>query len=249
MSDEVLLRREEGVALLTLNAPGRRNALTAAMAARMVELCDEIDADASVGAVVVYGEGGYFCAGGDRGALAAAGKDPARPENYAGLGAIYQAFSRVGALAPPTIAAVTGGAVGAGMNLLLATDLRVVAEDAKLLSGFGPIGFHPGGGHLGLLASRGSRETAAALGLFGQRIDGARAVELGLAWQAVEADRVLPVALEVARVPAADPELARLTTRSFRLTVGPPALPWSAALEVERPAQMWSMRRRSLSAD
>jgi enoyl-CoA hydratase len=246
MNEEVELRREGNVAVLALNAPARRNALTVRMAQRMAELCDQIDADPQIGAVVVYGEGGYFCAGGDRTALADAGMDPATPESFTGMGTIYNAFARVGALEPPTVAAVTGGAVGAGMNLLLATDLRIIATNAKLLSGFGPIGFHPGGGHLGLLGSRGNRELAAALGLFGQRIDGREAVQRGLAWAAVEPDGVLGAALELAQTPAQDPELARLTTRSFRLTVGPPALPWPAALEIERPAQMWSMRRRSL---
>ena len=55
-----------GVAVLTLNAPERRNALTVAMAEELVAACDELDADADVGAVVVRGEGGFFCAGGDR---------------------------------------------------------------------------------------------------------------------------------------------------------------------------------------
>ena len=59
------------------------------------------------------------------------------------MSAIYRSFARVGVLAPPTVAAIRGGAVGAGLNLALATDLRVVAEDAALLSGFIPIGLHP----------------------------------------------------------------------------------------------------------
>jgi enoyl-CoA hydratase len=248
MPEEVDLERDGGVAIIRLNAPRRRNALTAQLGERIVSLCEQIDAEPTIGAVVVHGEGGYFCAGGDRGELAAAGRDPAAPDNYAALGAIYRAFARVGRLQPPTIAAVVGGAVGAGMNLLLATDLRVVDEGAELISGFERIGFHPGGGHLSLLASRAGRETAAALGLFGARIDGRRAVEIGLAWCAVPADAVLETALELARVPARDPELARMTTRSFRTTVGPPVLPWDAALEVERPAQMWSMRRRAMRA-
>ena len=67
----------DGIAVLTLNAPERRNALTVAMAEELTAACEAIDADAAVGAVVVRGEGGYFCAGGDRATLAAAGNDPA----------------------------------------------------------------------------------------------------------------------------------------------------------------------------
>jgi enoyl-CoA hydratase len=247
--DELRVERDGGVAILTLAAPDRRNALTVAMAAAMVAACEEIDADESVGAVVVAGEGKTFCAGGDRATLAAAGADPADPQTYAGMGAIYRAFTRVGELAAPTIAAIAGHAVGAGLNLALATDLRVMAREAQLVSGFIPIGLHPGGGHTALLARTGSRETAAAMALFGERVDGERAVALGLAWKAVASEEVLPTALELARVPAADPELARRTTRSLRLSAGPPALPWAAALETERSAQMWSMRRAALGRD
>ena len=242
---EIELERRDGVALLTLNAPGRRNALTLAMAEALIAACEEIDADGTVGAVVVRGEGGYFCAGGDRGLLADAGRDPAEDVRYRGMTTVYRSFARVGELEPPTIAAVTGGAVGAGLNLALATDLRVMADDAVLLSGFIPIGIHPGGGHAALLGRLGSRETATALTLFGERLTGTRAVERGLAWAAMPAADVLPTAEALAAVPAGDPALARRTAASLRAALGPPALPWPAVLELERASQMWSMRRRA----
>ena len=243
---EVRLERDGGVALLTLDAPDRRNALTASMSGELIAACDEADADPEVGAVVVRGEGGFFCAGGDRGTLAAAGKDPAAPEAFAGLGAVYRSFQRVGELEPPTVAAVRGGAVGAGLNLALATDVRIFARDATLISGFLPIGLHPGGGHGVLLARTGSRETAAAMALFGERIDGERAAELGIAWSALDDGEVEGAALELAGRAAADPQLARRSARSLRTELGPPPLPWGAGLELERASQMWSMRRKAL---
>lgn len=245
---EVNLERADGVATLILDAPDRRNALTLSMARELAAACDEIDADASVGAVVVRGSGGYFCAGGDRQTLAEAGRDPAAPEAWEGIGDVYRSFARVGELQPPTIAAIRGGAVGAGVNLAFATDLRVVANDAKIISGFLPIGLHPGGGHGVLLGRTGIREAAAAMALFGERIDGARAAELGLAWAAVEDDEVEAKAAELAAAPAADPELARTVAKSLRAQLGPPALPWPVALDMERASQMWSMRRRSLGS-
>jgi len=245
MPEIELERRDDGIAVLTLNAPERRNALTVAMAEALTAACEEIDADGSLGAVVVRGAGGYFCGGGDRGTLAEAGRDPAEDERYRGMSAIYRSFARVGELAPPTVAAIRGGAVGAGLNLALATDLRVVAEDAKLLSGFIPIGLHPGGGHTALLSRLGSREAAAALTLFGERLSGTQAVERGFAWAAVPDAEVDDAALALAAVPARDPELARRTAASLRTITGPPALPWAAALELERASQMWSMRRRA----
>jgi enoyl-CoA hydratase len=249
MPDEILVERDAGVATITLNAPDRRNALTRAMARALVDVCDELDGDPTVGAVVVRGEGGFFCAGGDRQTLADAGRDPATPAAWSGIGDVYRSFQRVGELEPPTIAAVRGGAVGAGMNLAFATDLRVVATDAKLISGFLPIGLHPGGGHSALLGRTGAREATSALALFGERIDGARAAELGLAWEAVEDAEVDARAHALASVPAADPELARRTARSLRTVLGPPALPWAAALDLERASQMWSMRRKDIGGE
>jgi enoyl-CoA hydratase len=248
MSEVELERHGDGVAVLTLDAPERRNALTVAMADELVAACEELDADASVGAVVVRGAGGFFCAGGDRATLAEAGRDPAAPETYAGIGAVYRSFARVGEVEPPTIAAVRGGAVGAGLNLMLATDLRIVGREARIVSGFLPIGLHPGGGHGALIGRTGAREAAAALALFGERIDGARAAELGLAWAAVDDEDVEGTALELAARAGADPELARRTAASLRTVLGPPALPWGAALELERASQMWSMRRKELSS-
>jgi enoyl-CoA hydratase len=246
MPDSLTLERTDGIAVLTMRAPQRRNALDLEMAAAMIDACDAIAADPAIGAVIVTGEGGYFCAGGDRNVLARAGEDPAEPETYAGMSTIYNAFARVGRLEPPTIAAIRGGALGAGLNLAMATDLRIVADDAVLLSGFLPIGLHPGGGHSLLLGRAGSRETANALALFGQRVTGAEAVERGLAWKAVPGDEVDTVARELAAVPAADPELARRTVASMRRIMGPPAIPWEAALDLERSSQMWSMRRKAL---
>jgi enoyl-CoA hydratase len=248
MSEVELERHGDGVAVLTLDAPERRNALTVAMADELVAACEELDADASVGAVVVRGAGGFFCAGGDRATLAEAGRDPAAPETYAGIGAVYRSFARVGEVEPPTIAAVRGGAVGAGLNLMLATDLRIVGREARIVSGFLPIGLHPGGGHGALIGRTGAREAAAALALFGERVDGARAAELGLAWAAVDDEDVEGTALELAARAGADPELARRTAASLRTVLGPPALPWGAALELERASQMWSMRRKELSS-
>ena len=248
MSEVAVERHGDGVAVLSLDAPERRNALTVAMADELVAACQELDADASVGAVVVRGAGGFFCAGGDRATLAEAGHDPAAPETYAGIGAVYRSFARVGELEPPTVAAVRGGAVGAGLNLMLATDLRIVGREARIVSGFLPIGLHPGGGHGALLGRTGAREAAAALALFGERIDGARAAELGLAWAAVDDEDVEGTALELAARAGADPQLARRTAASLRTVLGPPALPWGAALELERASQMWSMRRKELSS-
>src|SRR3954464_12038535 len=182
-SREVLLDFEGAVAVVTLNAPERRNALTPAMADELIATFDEVDARADVGALVVRAVGKSFCAGGDIATLTEAGKDPAAPEAYEGMSKIYDSFYRLGQVKVPTVAAVRGSAVGAGMNMLLATDLRIVARDARLLCGFLKRGLHPGGGHFVILWRLIGREAAAAMAIFGEEINGERARELGLAWE------------------------------------------------------------------
>ncbi len=242
---EVLLEVDGGVAVVTLNAPDRRNALTPAMASELIDVFDQVDAKPEVGALVVRAVGKSFCAGGDVATLTDAGKDPAAPDAYDGMSRIYDSFYRLGQVKVPTIAAVRGSAVGAGMNMLLAADLRIVATDARLLAGFLKRGMHPGGGHFVILSRLIGREAAAAMALFGEEINGSRAAELGLAWEAVDDAAVEDRALELARRVAADPELARVAVGNFRKEAVNGAVSWEVASQFERPAQMWSMRRSS----
>lgn len=234
----------EGVAMVTLAAPDRRNALTPEMAGELVEVLDGIDDDPRIGAVVIRGSGGSFCAGAHLATLAGAGTDPAGDEVYDALSTVYQSFTRLGSVRVPTIAAVRGAAVGAGLNLALAADLRVVARSARLLSGFLRIGLHPGGGHFVLLSRLAGREAAAAMALFGAEVDGSRAVELGMAWEAVDDPEVEERAVQLARRVAADPALARAAVQSLRREVGPPGVSWEVGVHAERASQMWSMRRK-----
>lgn len=243
--DEILLDIVDGVAVVTLNAPERRNALSPEMAKALIATIDRIDADPDVGALLVQGRGEAFCSGGHRRSLDDAGDDPAGEASWHDIGSIYESFFRVGNAAVPSVAAVRGAAVGAGVNLVMATDLRVIARDARLLSGFGRLRLHPGGGHFALLNRQGNREVAAAMGLFHEELDGEQAVAAGLAWMATDSADVETQALKLARRAAKDPELARATVRSFRLETGPPALSWEAALQSERASQMWSFRRRA----
>jgi enoyl-CoA hydratase len=240
---EVVLTTDAGVATLTLSAPERRNALTPGMARELVEACEAIDADDSVGAVVVRGEGEGFCSGAARPLLAAIAESPLDDDALHSLLLVYEAFGRVARLQPPTIAAVRGAAVGAGINLALSTDLRIAAEDARFVAGFLRIGVHPGGGHFTLLARLAGREAAAALALFGEEVDGRRAVELGLAWQAVPGDEVDAAAHELAARAARDPALARRGAQTMRAELDAMGLPVRVALQAELANQLWSLQR------
>ncbi|MBS1868085.1 MAG: enoyl-CoA hydratase/isomerase family protein [Actinobacteria bacterium] len=239
---EVMLERRDAVALLTIENREVRNGLTPELCEQLVAACDEIDADDAIGAAVVRGADGTFCSGADTRRW--------RPDvDWAGDGfelisTIYGGFARVGRLQVPTVAAVRGAAVGAGLNLLLACDLRVVAEDARLRAGFARVGLHPGGGFFTLLGRLAGREATAAIGLFDQPLDGAAAVTRGIAWEAVPDGEVESRALELAAIAARDPLLARRSVKSMRQELGPPAIGWDAAIELERGTQIWSMRRR-----
>jgi enoyl-CoA hydratase len=241
---EVLVDVSDGVGIITLAAPDRRNALTVGMAGELIAACNELDGNRNVGAIVLRGAGGYFCAGADRALLTAAYADPAGSTTFSDLSAIYRSFARVTELGVPSIAAVRGGAVGAGVNLLLSASLRVVAREAKIISGFSSLGLHPGGGHLALLNRVAGYEATVALGVLGQPLSGTRAYELGMAWRAPEDADVEQCAEQLARNAAGDPELSRMVMASLRHEVGPPPLTLAAALELERASQMRTQRRR-----
>ncbi len=240
---EVRYEVADAIATITLDAPERRNALSVEMSRELAEAARTAEADPAVGGVVVTG-GSHFCAGAVRSVLADAGADPVEDGAYRDLETVYAAFTTVGEIGLPTVAAVRGAAVGAGINLALATDLRVVSRTARLLPGFDRIGIHPGGGHLSLLHRVAGREVAAGMGLFGEEVSGERAVDLGIAWSAHEDEEVEGAARSMLTRVASDPELSRRLVRSFRRETAPGGIPWDVAVEVEHSPQMWSLRRR-----
>jgi enoyl-CoA hydratase len=242
--DTIHVAECDGYAIISINDVAKRNALTVDSAKRLVEILDDIDSDNSIGALVIRGEGSTFCSGADLNTLGSAMDDPAGEVAYLALSHIYNAFARLGSMSIPTIAAVRGSAVGAGLNLALAADIRIVARNSRLISGFAKIGLQPGGGHFNLIARLSSHEVATALGIFSQEISGERAVELGLAWEAVQDELVEGRAIEFASICASDPEYSRMAVQNLRLTASP-SIPWGVALQAERAAQIWSLRRQA----
>ncbi|MCB1273868.1 MAG: enoyl-CoA hydratase/isomerase family protein [Leucobacter sp.] len=244
-ASEVRLDIADGVAVMTLDAPDRYNALTVSMAREMHRCFEQVDADPSIGALVVTGAGRAFCAGAHLAALSEAGQEPLSDESLADLDAIYGSFTRLGSVGVPTIAAVNGAAVGAGVNLMFATDLRLVAPKARIIGGFLKRSLHPGGGHFLLLGRSAGRDAAAAVGLFGQEVLGADAVSKGIAWEAIEPEHLIERAIELATPIAADPKLARAMVASFRTETEATQMTWPAAVQFERTPQLWSMHRLS----
>lgn len=199
------LEVRDRVAVATLNDPDRRNVVSHALNAELVAAMDDLEARSDVGALVVTGAGSAFCAGADLDDLSGA-STPAELE------AIYTGFLRVADSPLPTVAAVNGPAVGAGMNMALACDVIVAGASARFDTRFMQIGIHPGGGHTWRLRRITDHQTTMALVVFGEVVDGARAAEIGLAWDCVGDDELVERAREIAgRAAAAPPELVRRT--------------------------------------
>jgi enoyl-CoA hydratase len=240
---DVELTRDGPVAILTIRAGAQRNALDGEVAALLASRLLAAGDDPSVGALVIAAEGPDYCSGGNLGMLRRAGADPAAPAAFEETGAIYEMFSILATSPVPTVAAAQGHLMGAGVNLALAADIVIAADDV-VFSGFGRSGMHPGGGHLSLLVRK-APDAAAALALFGQVVTAEDAVRTGLAWTVVPRDRLVATAVEIARNAATDPELARAVTATYRAAADA-RLPVRSGYMLERAAQMWSLRRAVL---
>ena len=222
----------DGVGILTLDAPHRRNAFDLDMSDEVGEALDSLEADPGVGALVVTGRGSAFCAGADLSHLGASQRE--------GLLAIYEGFLRVARCPLPTIAAVNGPAVGAGMNLALAADVRLAGTSARFDTRFLQLGIHPGGGHTWMLRRIVGPQVASAMVLFGEVLSGPEAAECGLAWRCVEDDDLIDAAMTLARrAAAAPPELVRRTKATIAAVATIDDHP--SAVERELVDQAWSV--------
>ncbi|MEU4802206.1 enoyl-CoA hydratase [Actinosynnema sp. NPDC023587] len=210
---EVLLERSDRVGVITVHDPERRNALTLDLSDQLVAAVKTCERDADVHAVVVTGAPPAFCAGADLTALGAAREE--------GLRRIYAGFLAVADCALPTIAAVGGAAVGAGLNLALACDVRLAGPKARFDARFLQLGIHPGGGMTWMLHRLVGPQTATAMTLFGQVLDADAAVRLGLAWDRVDGghDELVASAVELAGASAEGPrDLVRTIKSTMRTT-------------------------------
>ncbi len=223
----------DGVTVLTLTDPDRRNAMDEQMGAELVAATTALRADPAARAVVVTGQGRAFCAGADLPALFG---DPQRPvtEIRERLQRYYRAFFSVLELPLPTIAAVNGPAVGAGLNLALACDVRIAGPSAAFGATFTRIGLHPGGGCTWFLVRALGRSRALRTLLLGDTLDAGRAVDWGLA-EGPEDDPVAAGVDLARRFAAVEPELARHVKRAVDLAVTTDDL--GAVLEYESWAQ------------
>ena len=231
--------RDNHVALLILDDEKRRNALSRELVGEIVAAFDALEADDEVHAVVITGAGPVFCAGGDTSALARYASGESTSEERGDIAQVYEGFLRVHRSTLPTIAAVNGPAVGAGLNLALACDVRIAAASSRFDARFLRIGLHPGGGHLWLLERAVGPQTALAMTLFGAVLSSDDAVARGLAWSAHPDGEMLDAALALAsRAGDVPKELAERAKDTLRRAAWQPD--FESAVRTELEHQTWS---------
>jgi len=206
-SDDVLFEQDGPIATITLNRPDKKNAMTPAMDRLMREAIRALDADEAVRAIVVTGAGDTFCSGLDISTGGAAFGDDAMAAHDAEVGftsdTIAEAWS-IWRLATPTICAINGHAIGAGMSITLLFDIRYVAEDAKLSFVFPRRGMVSEANSNWLLPRMIGVTRALELLLSGRTFSGREAADWGIAARAFPKDDVLPAAMDLAHDIAAN---------------------------------------------
>ncbi len=182
-----LERPVDGVARLVLDNPSQRNAMSDQMTTSWVAAVDQLAADRSVRVVVVTGAGTAFCSGGNTGWIAS---EPDAEVDYlrTRMMSFYRAWLSIRKLEVPTIAAVNGHAIGAGLCLALACDIRYAAEGAKLGAPFVKLGMNPGMAATYLLPHAVGEANARELLLTGRTVEAEEARQLGLVSRVFAAD-------------------------------------------------------------
>jgi enoyl-CoA hydratase/carnithine racemase len=216
MTQEARLERDGAIATIVLNRPQTRNALTVAMGDDLGRIVAELHGDEKIRAVIVRGEGAAFSAGGDLDFLEERIASGAY-ENRRAMRAFYMRFLELRTLRMPTIAAIHGAAMGAGICVALACDLRIVAKGTKLALNFVRLGLPPGMGATLMLPRLIGPARAAELLLTGKTIDPDTALAIGLVNEVVAPDDVLPRARALAEeIAAAAPRAVAATTHMLR---------------------------------
>ena len=236
-------RHDDGVIVLTLDDPDRRNAMSPEMTRSWAQSVAQIRDDESARVAVVTGAGPAFCAGGDTGWLASSPEatiDDLRDRMLP----FYRDWLSIRTLEIPTIAAINGPAIGAGLCLALACDLRYAVADAKLSAPFTALGMHPGMAATWLLPEVAGLGLARDMMLTGRVVTGAEAVASGLVNRAFDATSFMEEVEAIAESVATKAPLPTRLTKLALLDGGHAT--YEAALQWEALAQPITLATRDL---
>ena len=214
-TDDLLAHVEDRVAVLTMNRPARRNALSGAMLGGLQRVLAEVEVASDVGCVVLTGAGGAFCAGGDVKGMAGVdggGSETVRPttdeaihrqrlSQRATSGKLYS-------MPKPTLASLPGAAAGAGLSLALACDLRIASENAIMTTAFAKVGFSGDYGGTYFMSKLIGAAKARELYMLSNRVEALEAERLGLINRVVPEDALEKETLALAHQLAHGPSVA-----------------------------------------
>ena len=207
-SSVLLEARDDGIATLVMNRPDRLNALDTTLVRALHDALGRLAKDESVRVVVLTGAGRAFCAGGDLALIGEVRTSEAKRDLELLLASGTEAVLTMRRMPQPVIAAVNGAAAGAGMNLALAADIRIAAEEAMFGQNFAIIGLFPDFGGTYFLPQLVGPAKAAELFYTGEMIDAKTALQLGIVNQVVPATQLEAEVKSLARKIAEGPSLA-----------------------------------------
>ncbi|MCB0376502.1 MAG: enoyl-CoA hydratase/isomerase family protein [Sinomicrobium sp.] len=202
MNDFIQLKKENNIAVITLNRPQVFNSIDRPMAAAFRQQLSVCEADNDIRAIVLTGSGKAFCAGQDL-------QEVTDPERHPGFRQILSDYNAI-ILAirnseKPVIAAVNGVAAGAGANIALACDIVVVSEAASFIQAFSKIGLIPDSGGTFFLPRLVGFQKASALAMLGDKVSAREAEHMGMIYKCYDAgvfeDEVHALACKVAAMP------------------------------------------------
>ena len=202
---EPLIVEQKGrVRILAMNNPGKRNAISEGLYSALSQQLAEAKNDPNTGTLILTGTDGFFCSGGDLNKLATR-KDYPIEERRRLLEGLHEAIREISAYGKPVIAAVEGGAAGAGFSLALACDMIVAAKGVRFSVAYVKVGLSPDGGITAFLAQALPRQMMTELCLTGDPVYAERLYELGLVNHLTEENQVQQTALELAQRIAVGP--------------------------------------------
>ena len=207
--------RKEGAVLVVVNsAPATRNALTPDFYSGFRELLESAHQDPSIAAIVLTGAGDFFCSGGNVAGLKAR-TTMNEAERRQGIDKLHGMIAAMRACPKPIVAAIEGGAAGAGVSMALACDMIVAAKGAYFSVAYVKIGLTPDGGATAFLARSLPRQLVNELCLTGDRIDVQRLYDLGMINRIVKAGKALDTAEEIAQRLAKGPAQSMARIKSL----------------------------------
>jgi enoyl-CoA hydratase/carnithine racemase len=205
---ELLGRLEDRVAVLTLNRPEARNALSWQLKAALVRVVPQLGADPAVGCILLTGAGGAFCAGGDTKNMAREGRPPSPEERMRILRWEHSLPEAIHRLEKPVVAALPGPAAGAGLSLALACDLRIAAESAFVTTSYARLGLSGDYGGSWFLTRLVGTARARELYFTGERVSARECERIGIVNRVVPDAELEKESLALAKRIAAGPPVA-----------------------------------------